>query len=151
MLPAEHRLRSTSLFRSTVRRGRKKGSRTVVVYLWAPDPGVEANSGAHPAATKSATPLVTHGGPRAGIIVSKAVGNAVKRHAVSRLLRAVLDGVIKDATPHHVNNVSRETLGPALDIPSHSFVVVRALPAAAKATSQQLDRDIRSCLRRLGV
>ncbi|MGP9723137.1 ribonuclease P protein component [Corynebacterium sp. AOP40-9SA-29] len=114
MLPSEHRLRSTSLFGETVRRGRKKGSRTVVVYLYA------------------RTDHVVTGGPRMGLVVSKAVGNAVTRHAVSRRLRHVTAGLLADfpLEPWHT-------------------VVIRALPASGDATSAELDSDVRRALRRL--
>src|SRR5699024_2524667 len=77
MLAPDRRLRSSALFSAVVKKGARKGSRTVVVHLWTPEPGLDA-------------PLELTGGPRAGLIVSKAVGNAVVRHAVSRRLRAVL-------------------------------------------------------------
>lgn len=72
------------------------------------------------------------GGPRMGLVVSKAVGNAVTRHAVSRRLRHVTGTIFDDTT-----------LDPG------ACVVIRALPAAADATSKELDADVRRALRRL--
>jgi ribonuclease P protein component len=67
-----------------------------------------------------------------GLVVSKAVGNAVVRHRVSRRLRHVVGPL-----------VPRLATGTA--------VVLRALPAAATATSAELAADVGSALRRLGV
>jgi ribonuclease P protein component len=70
VLPPAHRLRDAESFRTAVRRGRRAGSRTLVVHL-APT-GSEA---------VAASP------PRVGFVVSKAVGNAVVRNLVKRRLR----------------------------------------------------------------
>jgi len=59
--------------------------------------------------------------------VSKAVGNAVTRHAVSRRLR----------------HVAREHLA---ELPTGSRIVLRALPSAATATSAQLEGELASGL-----
>lgn len=67
-----------------------------------------------------------------GFIVSKAVGNAVTRHRVSRRLR-------------HVFRSRLEVL------PGGSMVVVRALPRAEVAGSDELAADVDRALRRLGV
>jgi len=68
-------------------------------------------------------------GPRAGFVVSKAVGNAVVRHRVTRRLRHLvadrLDG-----------------------LPAGAMLVVRALPPAAVATSRELGADLDSGLRK---
>ncbi|WP_145942169.1 MULTISPECIES: ribonuclease P protein component [Corynebacterium] len=114
MLAPEHRLRSSSLFSETVRRGRKKGARTVVVYV------------------HERTDTVVSGGPRMGLVVSKAVGNAVTRHAVSRRLRHVTAALLEEFPLQ----------------PWHSLVI-RALPASAAATSAELESDVRRALRRL--
>lgn len=70
MLAAQHRLNDAEDFRTVSRRGRRAGSRTVVVHLLAPEGeqvvGVPA---------------------RAGFVVSKAVGVAVVRNRVKRRLR----------------------------------------------------------------
>lgn len=68
--------------------------------------------------------------PRAGFVVSKAVGGAVVRTAVKRRLRHLV----------------RERL--AL-LPPGSLVVVRALPGAGDAEHEQLARDLDAALQRL--
>jgi ribonuclease P protein component len=65
--------------------------------------------------------------PRAGFVVSGKVGNSVVRHRVTRRLRPL---------------VRRELAGLA----AGTDVVVRALPAAAAASSVDLSRDLRSGL-----
>jgi ribonuclease P protein component len=66
--------------------------------------------------------------PRAGLVVSKAVGGAVVRHRVSRRLRHLL--------------------APRLDaLPAGAMLVVRALPPAAGATSVELGDDLDAGLR----
>ena len=66
-------------------------------------------------------------GPRAGFVVSAKVGNAVTRHRVTRRLRPLI----------------RQEL---TALPAGTDVVVRALPAAATATSAALGADLRSAL-----
>jgi len=72
------------------------------------------------------------GGPRVGLIVSKAVGDAVTRHAVARRLRAAasvaLDGVDTACT-----------------------VVIRALPSAATVSSDVLAHQLSSALGKSGL
>jgi ribonuclease P protein component len=69
--------------------------------------------------------------PIVGLAVSRAVGGSVVRNRVKRRLRHQL----------------RDRLG---DVPTGSRLVVRALPAAAGASSAQLaddlDRSLRRCL-----
>ncbi|ASO23199.1 ribonuclease P [Actinoalloteichus hoggarensis] len=72
------------------------------------------------------------GSARVGFVVSKAVGDAVVRHRVSRRLR-------------HVFRARLAALPPGTD------VVVRALPPAAESTSEQLAADVDRALRRLGI
>ncbi|APU18054.1 ribonuclease P protein component [Actinoalloteichus sp. GBA129-24] len=72
------------------------------------------------------------GSARVGFVVSKAVGDAVVRHRVSRRLR-------------HVFRARLAALPPGTD------VVVRALPPAAASTSEQLAADVDRALRRLGI
>lgn len=109
MLPKAHKLASSADFRRTMAGRTRAGSRTVVVHIAA------------------RTEPAIFGGPRFGFVVSKAVGNAVVRHAVSRKLR-------------HVALASVDTLERNID------VVVRALPAAAAATSAELDKDYRQAV-----
>ncbi len=68
--------------------------------------------------------------PRAGVVVSRAVGNAVVRNRTKRRLRGVL--------------ASR--LG---DVPAGTDVVVRATPAAATATSAQFGAELGRLLPRV--
>jgi ribonuclease P protein component len=70
------------------------------------------------------------GTTRVGFVVSKAVGNSVVRHRVTRRLRHLL----------------RDRLGTV--VPGCTLVV-RALPPAAGAASAELGKDIDSALRRL--
>jgi len=65
--------------------------------------------------------------PRAGFVVSSKVGNSVVRHRVTRRLRPLV----------------REQLD---SLPTGTALVVRALPAAATATSAELGVDLRSGL-----
>jgi ribonuclease P protein component len=66
--------------------------------------------------------------PRAGFVVSKAVGGSVVRHRVTRRLRHLVQ-------PH---------LG---DLPTGTRLVVRALPPAATASSAELAEDLEAGLR----
>ena len=119
MLPKQHKLSSPTDFSRTIKRGRRAGSRTVVVHLLDHSTGPDA--GADP---------VHQGGPRVGLIVSKAVGNAVIRHRTSRRLRHVCAGLFDS-------------------LPATADLVIRALPAAGAASSGELERDIRRAVKRL--
>jgi ribonuclease P protein component len=110
VLPTAHRLTDGRSFERAIRTGRKAGSRTVVVHL------------------ADATGPV----PRVGLVVSKAVGNAVVRNRVKRRLR----------------HQAREHLA---SLPGSAVLVVRALPAAATASSPELAADLARCLSRVGV
>lgn len=68
--------------------------------------------------------------PRVGFVVSRAVGNAVLRNRVQRRLR-------------HLVRVHL----PAL--PDGAVLVVRALPAAGRASAAELDADLGRCLQRV--
>ena len=61
---------------------------------------------------------------RVGFVVSGKVGNAVVRHRVTRRLRVLARPLL-------------------VDLPAGSELVVRALPAAAAASSAELGRDLR--------
>jgi ribonuclease P protein component len=75
--------------------------------------------------------LTRTGSPvRVGFVVSKAVGNSVVRHRVSRRLR-------------HLVGDRLGTLAPG------STLVVRALPAAATASSAELGSDLDAAVRKL--
>jgi len=67
---------------------------------------------------------------RVGFVVSRAVGGSVVRHRVTRRLRHLV----------------RPRLA---QLPPGTLLVVRALPAAATATSAELATDLDSVLRRL--
>lgn len=69
---------------------------------------------------------------KAGFVVSKAVGNSVVRHRVTRRLRHLVF----------------DRLG---TVPAGTALVVRALPPAATASSVQLGADLDAALRRLGL
>ena len=68
--------------------------------------------------------------PRVGLVVSKAVGNSVIRHRVSRRLRHVV----------------ADRLG---TLPRGTSLIVRALPSAAEASSAEFRQDFDAALRRL--
>ncbi|GAB3244197.1 ribonuclease P protein component [Nocardioides dilutus] len=109
MLPAAHRLTEPAAFSITVRAGRRAGSRTVVAHLH--------------------TDGMSQAPPRVGLVVSKAVGNAVVRNRVKRRLR------------HQV--------APLLStLPPGTTVVLRALPPAAASTSAELAEELRAALSR---
>ncbi|TNC27276.1 ribonuclease P protein component [Amycolatopsis alkalitolerans] len=113
MLPAAARLRRSEDFREVMRRGSRAGRRRLVVHaLQAQDP--------------SAAPS------RAGLVVSKAVGNSVVRHRVSRRLR-------------HLVAARLGTVPPA------TALVIRALPPAATASSAELGADLDAALKRLSL
>lgn len=111
MLPASQRLRSSSDFTEVLRRGRRAGRPTLTVHL----------------VTGAGIGLA----PRAGLVVSKAVGGSVVRHAVSRRLRHLL----------------RDRLD---GLPAGSRLVVRAAPASALTDSAGLGADLDAALARLG-
>jgi ribonuclease P protein component len=69
VLTRAHRLTSGTLFGDTVRRGRRAGSRTLVVHLLPQQPDGTGRE------------------PKIGFVVSKAVGPAVVRNHVKRRLR----------------------------------------------------------------
>jgi ribonuclease P protein component len=103
LLDRAHRLTSSTGFAAAVRSGRRSGSRTLVLHL-----GVDPSDSA---------------GPRAGFVVSKAVGNAVARNRVKRRLRHLV----------------RERLDA---LPDAAVLVVRALPGSATAPYAVLAEDL---------
>ena len=109
MLPGPNRLHRSVDFDTVVRHGARKGRRTLVVHA------------------RVDTSLARVGGPRVGLIVSRAVGNSVTRHRVSRRLR----------------HISMEVMD---DIDAELDIVIRANRASADATRADLVRDMRSCL-----
>jgi ribonuclease P protein component len=111
VLAAEHRLRDSDAFRRTVRAGRRAGGAALVLHLLTPAP------------VAPAAPA------RVGLVVSKAVGDAVTRNRVKRRLR-------------HVVNLHLSQL------PAGTELVVRALPAAAGLSSAELDAELSRSLSR---
>ena len=91
-----------------VRRGRRAGRHTLTVHVLVRDDAVP---------------------PRAGLVVSKAVGGSVVRHQVSRRLRHLLRPRLTPLAPG-------------------TRVVVRAAPAAAGASSAALGADLDAALSR---
>lgn len=77
MLPSPHRLRMAADFRAVMRSGVRAGRETVLVHAKAFPPSVERTSG-----------------PRFGLVVSKAVGNSVHRHRMSRRLRHICTDLV---------------------------------------------------------
>ena len=118
VLPRSARLRRSQDFSETVRRGARAGRPLLVVHLSrSPDLG-SAASDSRPGPD-----------PRAGFVVSKAVGGSVVRHAVARRLRHVI----------------RPRLAA---LPAGTMVVVRALPGSAEASSVALGVDLDAALER---
>jgi ribonuclease P protein component len=111
VLAAQHRLRDSDDFRRTVRSGRRAGGPSLVLHLL--------------------TDREPHGEPRVGLVVSKAVGNAVVRNRVKRRLRHVVRDLLAD-------------------LPRSSSLVVRALPPAATLSSAELRVELGRCLQRAG-
>jgi ribonuclease P protein component len=70
--------------------------------------------------------------PAVGFVVSKAVGNAVRRNQVKRRLRHLV----------------RDRLS---SLPDSAVLVVRALPASAETGYADLARDLDTALGRLGL
>ncbi|MDH6195640.1 ribonuclease P protein component [Mycobacterium frederiksbergense] len=110
MLPARYRMRRSAEFSATVSRGVRAVEPDVVVHA--------LHDGS--AAT----------GPRIGLVVSKAVGNAVERHLVSRRLRH-----------------AARTLIPRLD--PTDLVVIRARPGSSQALTSRLEQQLQHALERL--
>ncbi|MGB5952417.1 MAG: ribonuclease P protein component [Ornithinimicrobium sp.] len=126
MLPQRHRLRTASDFTAVLSR-RARG----VIRVSTPRLVVHCSSVPHatPEAESQAVTLRRTRPPRAGFIVSKAVGNSVVRHRVTRRLRGIVAGRLSE-------------------LPPGTDVVVRALPAAATASSVEFSADIDRALRR---
>ncbi len=77
-------------------------------------------------------PVLVYGGPRFGLIVSKAVGPAVVRHRVARQLRHIS----ADLAPIIRDDVD---------------IVIRAFAGSAVASSADLARQLRSGLAKLDL
>jgi ribonuclease P protein component len=119
VLPADRRVKRGDEFARVIRGGRRAGRSSLVLHL--------------STASESAVPSVNEartGRTRAGFVVSKAVGSAVIRNRVKRRLRHLV-----------AERLDR--------LPAGLLLVVRALPPAATATSDELERDLDSALARL--
>jgi ribonuclease P protein component len=114
VLAVENRLRDSDAFRRTVRSGRRAGGAALVVHLL-DDPSTDAELG-----------------PRVGLVVSKAVGNAVVRNRVKRRLRHLVRSHLTD-------------------LPPTSDLVIRALPPAATVGSTELGAELARCLERVAT
>ncbi|GAA1040166.1 ribonuclease P protein component [Virgisporangium ochraceum] len=130
MLAAPHRLRRRVDFAATIRGGRRAARGAVVVHYGfaaaappVPENPEPARSATTPASAEALPP------PRAGFVVSKAVGGAVVRNLVKRRLRHLVRARI-DA------------------LPRGAMLVVRALPAAAERSYTELGADLDGALAR---
>lgn len=132
VLPARYRMSSSRDFAAAVKGGRRVGRRSIVVHVaMTTDPSPVPASEGGPGLVVSAADPVTPA-PRVGLVVSKAVGNAVIRHAVARRLRAAVASV-------------------AGELDDGALVVVRALRAAADDDANELTAQLRSGLMKLGA
>jgi ribonuclease P protein component len=104
VLPAESRMRRRRDFTAAVRRGSRSGRKLLAGHLLVPAAGGDSP-------------------PRAGFVVSRAVGIAVVRNRVRRRLRVLV----------------REYLS---SLPRGSLLVVRAHPQAATASQAELAAEL---------
>ena len=107
MLPAEYRMRRRSDFTAAVRRGSRSGRKLLTGHLFVPAAGAPGED----------CP------PRAGFVVSRAVGIAVVRNRVRRRLRVLV----------------REYMS---SLPRGSLLVVRAHPQAATVSQADLAAEL---------
>jgi len=110
VLPAQYRMTRSAEFGVTVSRGIKAAQPDLVLYT---------------RADKAGDP-----GPRIGLVVSKAVGNAVQRHRVSRRLRHAARTILPELDPE-------------------DRVVIRALPSSRNAISPRLEQELRTALQKI--
>jgi ribonuclease P protein component len=109
VLASQNRLRRSSDFAAAVRRGRRCGRSRLVVHWGVPDSQLA---------------------PRAGFVVSKAVGGAVVRNTVTRRLRALVRDRLEG-------------------LPAGTTLVVRALPPAGASSFAERGADLDACLAKL--
>jgi ribonuclease P protein component len=114
VLAADQRLRDSDSFRRAVKSGRRSAGPALVVHL-------HSVAGALPEASS-----------RVGLVVSKAVGNAVVRNRVKRRLRHLVKPYLAQ-------------------LPAGTTLVVRAQPAAAGMSSAELGADLARCLQGAGL
>lgn len=136
MLASTHRIRRRVDFAATIRSGRRATRGAVVVHYGraateppAPPVSEEAEPAVPPQPATPASAEASTPPPRAGFVVSKAVGGAVVRNRVKRRLRHLVRARI-DA------------------LPAGAMLVVRALPAAAGRTYAELGADLDGALAR---
>ncbi|TWS18026.1 ribonuclease P protein component [Tsukamurella asaccharolytica] len=132
MLPARYRMSSSRDFAAAIKGGRRVGRRSIVVHVAtttnpSPVPASEEGPGLVVSVDDPVTPA-----PRVGLVVSKAVGNAVIRHTVARRLRAAAAAV-------------------AGELDDGALVVIRALRSAADDDANELTTQLRSGLTKLGA
>ena len=109
VLSRENRITRASDFRTTVRSGRRLGTPHSVIYVAA-----QANTGP----------------TRFGFIVSKAVGNSVIRHRMTRRLRAIGHEVLAD-------------------LPVGVDVIIRSLPGSDEIAWATLHADVEQALAKI--
>ncbi|AZA14740.1 ribonuclease P protein component [Corynebacterium choanae] len=150
MLPQHHKLTQSRQFQQVIRRGKRAGTPHLVVYVCphrlpaavAAYQRQQQHDAATPAAAAdtdlsaaqllrqverlSTAELTTSRTTRIGLVVGKAVGNAVTRHRVSRQLR----------------DISRE-LCTTFDQPVD--IVIRALAGAAELSYDELHATVFRC------
>jgi ribonuclease P protein component len=127
VLPAGHRLRRGADISTVVRRGRRAanpGQRLLVVHTLVDARTAGPSESLLDTGTRAVEPA-----PRAGFVVGRSVGGSVVRHRVIRRLRHLV-------RPH------------MSALPAGTDVVVRALPAAAQASYDDLARALDAALRR---
>ena len=155
-------------FRLVTKRGRKAKGRYCIVYRLGPASAGHAGAGGAHAGGVGAGggvsrdvsgELVSWGGPRYGLIVTKAIGNAVVRHRVSRVLRAVARDVIvagrragsadlagAAGSGDLAGSVGAAEMagaaGEQVAVNRSSRWVIRALPAAATAGYKEVRADV---------
>ncbi len=125
---------STRDFSAAVKGGKRVGRRSIVVHVVKaatfPSPVPTHEGGPGLVVSGSGDPVVP--APRVGLIVSKAVGDAVTRHRVARRLRAAAATVVD-----------------GLD--DGALVVIRALRSAADDDANELAVQLRSGLTKAGA
>jgi len=127
VLPAAHRLKSSSDFSAVTRRGSRARAGAVIVYVLPPAAQPDPPSGDE---VEPADAPIGSDPVRVGLVVGRSVGGSVVRHRVSRRLRPLIG----------------DRLG---SLPDGSRMVVRALPETAAASSNALARDLDRALARL--
>lgn len=126
MLPQANRLHRSADFSTVLRRGRRAGRPLLSVALLT---AAAAERTADPQPDPVLEPL-PNPAPRAGLVVSKAVGGSVVRHRTARRLRGLLATRL-------------------MELPAGSRLVVRAAEPAGTASSIELAGDLDLALARV--